>query len=80
MTDFIFCLIVSESEIHKVKLPAKPESVDRLKTVLREKYVNSDFVLLHEDKDVGNELVTLSDIGEFLQDLSLYSDDDRQMF
>lgn len=65
MAEFLFRLIISDTDIRKVKLSEKPADVQQLNSVIREKTgIVTDFLLLYEDRDFNNDLVSLTDIEE----------------
>ncbi len=53
---------ISPTNIRRVELPERPESVDSLKSFLKE--LKSEFSLQFEDPDFNNELCNLNDIKE----------------
>jgi len=69
-TTFTIRAVLSDSEIRKIRLASKPATVDELcdhvKTTLNLEY---PFVVMYEDKDFNNELITL----EHMEDLQPFS-------
>ncbi|XP_073785892.1 uncharacterized protein [Danio rerio] len=57
---------ISPTNIRRVELPQRPQSVDQLKSFLSEKcqLENGDFLIQFEDLDFNNELCNLNDINE----------------
>lgn len=54
-----------EQDIHKVSLDGKPETVEELKTKIKEKCkLQYDFSVMYEDPDFDNALCNLDDIGD----------------
>ncbi|KAL2079481.1 hypothetical protein ACEWY4_001208 [Coilia grayii] len=63
---------ISPDNIRRVKLPGLPESVDRLKNILRELLgLEGGFSLQFEDPDFGNALCNLHSIDELPADKSV---------
>lgn len=63
MGDFVFRLVISDTDIRKVRLPEKPTDIASLNMIVKAKTgVESDFILLYEDKEFNNDLCTLSDM------------------
>jgi len=65
MSDFVFRLVISDSDVRKVRLSQKPTTVDDFKKNVKDMMnITSDFVLMYEDKDFNNDLFTLLDMAE----------------
>lgn len=61
MSDFVLRVILSDTDIRKIKLSSKPNSVNELNEMLKfNMSLSHEFVLLYEDKDFNNEYCTLS--------------------
>lgn len=58
-------VIIMEQDIQKVSLDGKPETVEELKTKIKEKCkLQYDFSVMYEDPDFDNALCNLDDIGD----------------
>ncbi|MGH0186502.1 UNVERIFIED_CONTAM: hypothetical protein FKN15_033549 [Acipenser sinensis] len=66
------CIIVEADNIRKITLDTRPESVDDLKSILKDKLkLDVDFSLQYEDPDFDGELISLVDIDELPQKATL---------
>ncbi|MGH0145677.1 UNVERIFIED_CONTAM: hypothetical protein FKN15_006047 [Acipenser sinensis] len=65
-------VIVEADSIRKITLDTRPESVDDLKIILKDKLkLDADFSLQYEDPDFDGELISLVDIDELPQKATL---------
>ncbi|MGH0120457.1 UNVERIFIED_CONTAM: hypothetical protein FKN15_066344 [Acipenser sinensis] len=65
-------VIVEADSIRKITLDTRPESVDDLKSILKDKLkLDADFSLQCEDPDFDGELISLVDIDELPQKATL---------
>ncbi|MGH0159159.1 UNVERIFIED_CONTAM: hypothetical protein FKN15_049618 [Acipenser sinensis] len=65
-------VIVEAESIRKITLDTRPESVDDLKSILKDKLkLDADFSLQCEDPDFDGELISLVDIDELPQKATL---------
>ncbi|KAG7481543.1 hypothetical protein MATL_G00068030 [Megalops atlanticus] len=65
MESYKLRLIITEQDIRKVSLDGKPETVEELKTKIKEKCkLQYDFSVMYEDPDFDNALCNLDDIGD----------------
>ncbi|MGH0119226.1 UNVERIFIED_CONTAM: hypothetical protein FKN15_029595 [Acipenser sinensis] len=65
-------VIVEADNIRKITLDTRPESVDDLKSILKDKLkLDVDFSLQYEDPDFDGELISLVDIDELPQKTTL---------
>lgn len=69
---FIFHLHISIEVVRKMTLSSRPESVDELKTMIKEKFkLDFDFSLSYQDPDFDGQLCSLVDIEELPQKVVL---------
>jgi len=64
MADFVVRVVVSDTNIRKLKLPTKPTSVQDFYLSLQDKLNLANFTILYQDSDFNNELCTLTDMEE----------------
>ncbi|KAI4889319.1 hypothetical protein NFI96_006061 [Prochilodus magdalenae] len=70
--NFIFHLHTSTDIVRKMTLSSRPESVDELKTMIKERFkLDFDFSLSYQDPDFDGQLCSLVDSEELLQKVVL---------
>ncbi len=66
--NFLLHVHTSTDIVRKMTLPSCPESVDELKTMIKERFkLDFDFSLSYEDPDFDGQLFSLVDIEELPQ-------------
>jgi len=66
--NFTVRVVISDADIRKVRIVAKPQSVDELAVELKRQLdIDYSFVILYQDPDFDNQLCTLSTMDELQQ-------------